>query len=86
MSSSSTVSTTLTDKQQRILSYFRREMDAQMYFKSRIIGQDIGLSAKEVGANIGAIRDGEFGLTIERWGKSGSITWKVTEDPVSIAD
>jgi hypothetical protein len=57
-----------------------------MYFKSRVIGQDIGLSAKEVGTNIGAIRDGGCGLTVERWGKSGSITWKVTEDPVSIAD
>jgi hypothetical protein len=86
MSSSSTESTVLTDKQQRILSYFRSEVNTQMYFKSRVIGQDIGLSAKEVGTNIGAIRDGEFGLTIERWAKSSSITWKVTEDAVSIAD
>ncbi|MFQ3476726.1 hypothetical protein HKK80_10785 [Halonotius sp. F2-221B] len=86
MRSSSTGTTTLTDKQQRILSYFHRKVDTQMYFKSRIIGQDIGLSANEVGTNIGAIRDGEFGLAVERWGKSGGITWKVTEEPVSVAD
>jgi len=86
MSNPFTEDNDLTDKQRRILSYLRCEIDTQMYFKSRIIGEQIGLSAKEVGTNIGAIRDGKFGLTVERWGKSGGITWKVTRTSTSIVE
>ncbi|MFB6095846.1 MAG: hypothetical protein ABEJ74_00470 [Haloferacaceae archaeon] len=68
----------LTDKQQRILGYLRRESGAQTYFKSRLIAEDLGLSAKEVGANMGAIREGDYGLDIEKWGYSSGTTWKVT--------
>lgn len=68
----------LTEKQQRILEYLRQEADTQMYFKSRLIAEDLGLSAKEVGTNMGAIRDGEYGLDIEKWGYSSGTTWKVT--------
>jgi len=84
MSNPSAENNKLTEKQRRILSYLQCEIDTQMYFKSRIIGEEVGLSAKEVGTNIGAIRDGKFGLTVERWGKSGGITWKITRTPASI--
>jgi biotin operon repressor len=48
------------------------------YFKSRLIGEELGLSAKEVGANMTAIRDGEFDVEVEKWGYSSGTTWKVT--------
>lgn len=67
----------LTDKQRRILDYLREEAETETYFKSRLIGEDLGLSAKEVGANMSAIEDGEFDLTVERWGYSSGTTWKV---------
>jgi hypothetical protein len=68
----------LSDKQQRILSYLRERADGQTYFKSRLIGEELGLSAKEVGTNMTTIAEGDFGLEVKRWGYSSSTTWMVT--------
>jgi len=71
------VSTELTDKQQRILQYLRERAPTKTYFKSRLIGRDLGLTPKEVGANMTAIHEGEFDVDVEKWGYSSSTTWKV---------
>lgn len=69
---------TLTDKQRRILRYLREEGETNTYFKSRHIGDDLGMTAKEVGTNMTPILDGEFDVAVEKWGYSSSTTWKVT--------
>jgi hypothetical protein len=71
--------TNLTDKQRRILSYLTENAE-QTYFKSRLIADDLDLSAKEVGANMRAIRGGDVGVTVEKWGYSSGTTWMVTAD------
>ncbi len=76
MSAGSTIE--LTEKQQRILQYLQRHADAKTYFKSRVIGNELGLSAKEVGTNMTAIAHENTDITIEKWGYSSSTTWKVT--------
>ena len=68
----------LSDKQRRILSYLRENGRMKTYFKSRLIGEELGLSAKEVGTNMAAIREGEFDVDVEKWGYSSGTTWKVT--------
>ena len=68
----------LTDKQQRILAYFREQLDSQTYFKSRLIAEDLGMSAKEVGANMTPLVEGEVGISVEKWGYSSGTTWMVT--------
>ena len=78
VSMSTTQATTLSTKQQRILQYLRTNAADQTYFKSRLIAKDLGLSAKEVGANLRAILDGDFDVTVEKWGYSSGTTWKVT--------
>lgn len=70
--------TTLNDKQRRILQYLREQSQTSTYFKSRLIGDDLEMSAKEVGVNMPALVDGEFDVTVEKWGYSNSTTWKVT--------
>ncbi|QLG26227.1 hypothetical protein HUG10_01135 [Halorarum halophilum] len=70
--------TDLTDKQLRILGYLRDRASDQTYFKSRLIAEELGMSAKEVGANMPAIREAEFDLDIEKWGYSSGTTWMVT--------
>ena len=70
--------TGLTDKQQRILQYLRRSAATKTYFKSRLIADELEMTAKEVGANMTAIREGEFDVTVEKWGYSSGTTWKVT--------
>ena len=68
----------LTEKQRRILRYLRTHAPAQTYFKSRLIGDELGLTAKEVGANMTTIEGGDFDVDVEKWGYSSSTTWKVT--------
>jgi hypothetical protein len=68
----------LNQKQRRILEYLRANADERTYFKSRLIADDLGLTAKEVGANMRAILDGEFDVAVEKWGYSSGTTWKVT--------
>ncbi|MEF8776928.1 MAG: hypothetical protein V5A43_10575 [Haloarculaceae archaeon] len=70
---------TLSDKQHRILDYLRQRADEQTYFKSRCIGEELDLSAKEVGTNMRAIQEGEFPVHVEKWGYSSSTTWMVSE-------
>lgn len=69
----------LNHKQQRILSYLRDSAGAKTYFKSRLIGEELGLSAKEVGTNMPAVAEVATDLDIEKWGYSSATTWKVTE-------
>jgi len=79
MSATATGATSdLTDKQRRILAYLRENGRSRTYFKSRLIGEELDLSAKEVGANMSAIRDGEFDVDVEKWGYSSGTTWKVS--------
>ncbi|QGA83459.1 hypothetical protein [Halomicrobium sp. LC1Hm] len=73
-----TADTRLSEKQRRILEFLRDNADTQTYFKSRLIGNELGLSAKEVGTNMTAIEDGEFEIDVEKWGYSSATTWKVT--------
>jgi len=69
---------TLSEKQHRILQYLRNNADTQTYFKSRLIGDELDLSAKEVGSNMKAIQQTETELDVEKWGYSSSTTWKIT--------
>lgn len=78
MSTSATVSS-LNETQRRILQYLRDHVDTKTYFKSRLIAEDLGLTAKEVGTNMGTLQAGDFGLTVEKWGYSSSTTWMVSQ-------
>ena len=68
----------LSEKQRRILAYLRENAGEQTYFKSRLIGEELDLSPKEVGTNMTAIQDGNFEVSVEKWGYSSSTTWMVT--------
>ena len=68
----------LTDKQHRILDYLRSNADTQTYFKSRLIGDELDMSATEVGTNMTALQESDVDLDVEKWGYSSSTTWMVT--------
>ena len=77
MSASAETTTTMSEKQRRIARFLEENATAQTYFKSRLIGDELGMSAKEVGANMSAVREAST-LSIEKWGYSSGTTWKVT--------
>ncbi|PSP81576.1 hypothetical protein BRC81_01065 [Halobacteriales archaeon QS_1_68_20] len=68
----------LSEKQRRILQFLRERADDQTYFKSRLIGEELGMTAKEVGTNMTAIQEGDFEIDVEKWGYSSSTTWMVS--------
>ncbi|TKX74016.1 hypothetical protein EXE46_11335 [Halorubrum sp. GN11_10-6_MGM] len=68
----------LSAKQARILGYLRENAADRTYFKSRLIADDLGLSAKEVGANMGAVAEAATDVDVEKWGYSSGTTWMVT--------
>jgi hypothetical protein len=72
------IESTLSEKQQRILGYLRDHVGDKNYFKSRLIGDELDLSAKEVGTNMSALQTDAVGIDVEKWGYSSSTTWKVT--------
>lgn len=69
---------TLTEKQASILAYLQEHGDSRTYFKSRLIAEELGLSAKEVGSNMGAVKEAATDVSIEKWGYSSGTTWMVT--------
>jgi len=50
-----------------------------MYFKSKFIADDVGLSSKEIGALIVKLQDTVEDLSIERWSYTGATTWRVEQ-------
>lgn len=68
----------LTEKQQRILEYLQTEAPEQTYFKSRLIAEELDMTAKEVGANMTALYRGDFDIEVEKWGYSSGTTWMVS--------
>lgn len=76
--SASELATDLSETQRRILGYLRDNGRTKTYFKSRLIADDLGLTAKEVGANMRPLLDGDFDVTVEKWGYSSGTTWKVS--------
>ena len=49
-----------------------------MYFKSKFIADEVGLSAKEIGALIVKLQGSIEGLSIERW-STGATTWRIEQ-------
>lgn len=68
----------LNAKQAHIYRFLRENAGSQTYFKSRLIAEELDLSAKEVGTNMPAVRDAGGDIEVEKWGYSSGTTWMVT--------
>ncbi len=66
------------NKEERLLSYLRsKATDGEVYFKSKFIADDIGLSPKEIGALMVKLRGSTTDLEIEKWSYTSATTWRV---------
>ncbi|TQR22572.1 hypothetical protein C9J85_15995 [Haloferax sp. wsp5] len=78
MSATATPSTDDSSKEDRLKQYLLdRAKDGEMYFKSKFIADDVGLSPKEIGALMVKLRDSATDLTIEKWSYTSATTWRV---------
>ena len=68
-----------TDEDRRILSYLTDQVArGERYFRAKNIADQIGLSAKQVGARLPKLAEHTDQIDIEKWSRSRSTTWRVT--------
>ena len=71
--------TEFSEEERRIVSYLReRAAQGEQYVRSRAIGDALGLSAKQVGVRLPRLDEKTDDVSIEKWGRARSTTWKVT--------
>lgn len=69
-----------TEAERRILSYLSEKATrGQEYFRARNIADALELSSKQVGVRLADLADNAEELSIEKWGRSRSTTWRVEQ-------
>ncbi|MFB6162602.1 MAG: hypothetical protein ABEJ86_04060 [Halococcoides sp.] len=78
---SATTSATNDDhpsKERRLKNFLEQKAhDGELYFKSKFIADEVGLSPKEIGALMVKLRDSATDLEIEKWSYTSATTWRV---------
>ncbi|AWB27754.1 DUF7123 family protein [Halococcoides cellulosivorans] len=65
-------------KERRLKDYLERKArDGELYFKSKFIADEVGLSPKEIGALMVKLSDSATTLEIEKWSYTSATTWRV---------
>ena len=66
-------------KEQRLKRYLKRkvEADGELYFKSKFIADEVGLSPKEIGALMVKLTDSAEEMEIEKWSYTSATTWRI---------
>ena len=65
-------------KEDRLRAYLsQKAADGEVYFKSKFIADDVGLSPKEIGALMVKLKDSTSELEIEKWSYTSATTWRV---------
>jgi hypothetical protein len=66
-------------KESRLRNYLREKAaDGEVYFKSKFIADEVGLSPKEIGALMVKLKDSATDIEIEKWSYTSATTWRVT--------
>jgi hypothetical protein len=65
-------------KEDRLKAFLKRKAaDGEMYFKSKFIADEVGLSPKEIGALMVKLRESATEIEIEKWSYTSATTWRV---------
>jgi len=76
--SATTPSTDGEDKESRLRRYLsEKAADGEVYFKSKFIADEVGLSPKEIGALMVKLRESATEIEVEKWSYTGATTWRV---------
>jgi len=78
MSATAEPSTQDLSKEERLQRYLEREADdGELYFKSKFIADEVGLSPKEIGALMVKLKESAEDLEIEKWSYTSATTWRI---------
>ncbi len=65
-------------KEERLKAFLQRKVeDGEMYFKSKFIADEVGLSPKEIGALMVKLKDSASDIKVEKWSYTSATTWRV---------
>jgi hypothetical protein len=65
-------------KEERLKEYLlSKAQDGELYFKSKFIADEVGLSPKEIGALMVKLRDSASDLSVEKWSYTSATTWRI---------
>ena len=65
-------------KEARLKRYLaEKAADGELFFKSKFIADDVGLSPKEIGALMVKLKESATDLEIEKWSYTSATTWRV---------
>jgi hypothetical protein len=65
-------------KEERLAAFLREKAEnGDLYFKSKFIADEVGLSPKEIGALMVKLKDSACGLSIEKWSYTSATTWRI---------
>ncbi|MBV0900351.1 DUF7123 family protein [Haloarcula salina] len=65
-------------KEERLKSFLaEKAADGEMYFKSKFIADEVGLSPKEIGALMVKLKDSASEIEVEKWSYTSATTWRV---------
>jgi len=65
-------------KEQRLRSYLaEKAADGEIYFKSKFIADEVGLSPKEIGALMVKLKDSATEIQVEKWSYTSATTWRI---------
>lgn len=69
------------EKMQKLYNYLTEEVNSsgEVYFKSKFIADDLGMTPKEIGGAIPKLQDEVNDIEIEAWSYTGATTWRVAE-------
>ena len=68
----------LSEEDRKILEYLRESgARGKRYFRSKNIADQLGLSAKQVGARLPKLDEETDEVDIEKWGRARSTTWRI---------
>jgi CRP-like cAMP-binding protein len=66
-------------KEERLRSYLEQKAeDGEVYFKSKFISEEVGLSPKEIGALMVKLKESASDLEVEKWSYTSATTWRVS--------
>jgi len=78
MSATATPSTDDRSKEERLRTFLaEKASDGEMYFKSKFIADEVGLSPKEIGALMVKLKDSPSDIEVEKWSYTSATTWRV---------
>lgn len=67
-----------TEEERQILDHLReRARSGNRYFRAKHIAEALGLTSKQVGVRLARLAEDAEDVTIEKWGRSRSTTWRV---------